>query len=396
MHYRDVPTQRPIHTFEQVSYLPRFSVIGPVMMLVVAASVALFSITGADLYCTRNQDGRPACELHTHFPARTTVARSTEGRRFDPEVDHDHDEPLRHDQLGPTRRHDPDNPSVGVNTRVPENPLVFDARFYRDTIDGPVRRGRWERSGTFFDAARAAFVAGQSPGFTVRDRRKNGIKADTVSVGLPIVAALISIAIALTRRRYRLRFDGNSDTVWLSHGTLVRMSPEREVRLPPKGSLAVKMTNDGVTLAPVDAPSTALFSSPFAQDYALFDSLARCVAQARGPIKTVASPLPTALYALNAVIVGVAALAVLVPVLSHTDSLPSAQATIALRASSRCSYGGVSLLPGGAMQWSVPAGVHTLSLTDDTARTVPVTVSVAPDTTTTIECSPSLFAPAAR
>ncbi len=389
MHYREVPTQRPLHTFEGVSDARRFTFLGPALLFTIAAAIASSSVVGADLYCTRNQ-GRPLCQGHIHYPARTSVVPSTNGELSS--ADHDHEaDPSERTTL---RFSSMDHGAARIERQfasVPRDPLVFDARFYRDSIDAPLRRGQWQRGASFFTDASNAFDAGQSAGYTVRDRRKSSPKTVALSVCFACVAAMVSLAAALARRRYRLRFDPNSDTAWVSHGTLLKMSDEREVRIPLQTKLVLRAKDGVVELAPDDERSTALFSSTQYRDRALFDGLARAVEKARGPIKTVATPLPATLHAPGAIALSLAALALVAVVARHMASIPSDHGTLAISARTRCDYGGFTLLPGGAMQQSVPAGTHSIRVTDDHARVAFISAHVSPDTTTSIECNSSVF-----
>ena len=380
MHYREVPEKRPIHTFEQVSHARRFSFLAPAMLLLIGATVAALSPIGADLYCVRARGGAQ-CVVHQHYPSRTSVVQSTGGEFSTPGA-----RPAAQAnrlRLGGVRHDSGSSANVAL---VPSNPLVYDARFYRDSIDGPLRRGNWQRGASFFEGAREAFVAGDSAGYTVRDRPPAAPAQVVLSVGLALVAALVALASTLTRRRYRLRFDPNSDTAWVSSGTLLKLGPEHEVRLSAGAPLSVRTNNGVVELGAVAPGSPALFSSTHYLDRDAFDVLARCVEKARGPIKTVAAPVAPAYYAAGAIALSLAAATLVAAIGRHMASVPSDQGTLVITARTRCEYGGITLLPGGSMQMRVTAGAQSLRVPDERGRFVEIVANVSPDTTTSIEC----------
>jgi hypothetical protein len=389
MHYREGPGQRPIHTFEAVSDGSRAARFGAVALLTMSVGLAMLGSVGADIYCTRNQ-GAARCVLHRHYVGRTEQTLVTGGHQREP------GDERRQTPMVPLGLHHGSGATATYEVLVADNPLVFDARWFRDAIDAPAQRGRWVQGNEAFREATLQFHEFDSPGVFVRHRPASA----AFNVGACLAAAALSAALlafaAARRRRYRLRFDPNSETVFVSQGTLFALGPEREVKLSTSAEPTVRFVRDGVEFRSGD---NVLFTSPDPVERGLLDSLRHSIERARGPIKTVATPLPVALYAVLPALLTVAATVIVVGAVRHVRSVPSDEGTISLRATQQCNYGGVSLLPGGSMQWRVRAGTHPLQLTSPRGLSVTVQAHVAPDATTEIECNDALFsqrAPAAR
>jgi hypothetical protein len=210
MHYRAGPGQRPIHTLEAVSDLPRGVVAAALMTLAASASVVMLGRIGADLYCTRNQDG-PRCVVHQHFVGHTTAVRAAGAS-----IDRDQ----RRTSIEVRGLHHGEGARAAFEVSVPTEPLVFDARFYRDSIDAPLRRGRWLTGRAAFEEASLQFHDGGSPGYFVRER--SGLAPVTVGASLSLAgfSAAILAFLSARRRRFRLVFDPNTETARLARDAL--------------------------------------------------------------------------------------------------------------------------------------------------------------------------------
>jgi len=379
MHYRAGPGRRPIHTFEAVSDLPRSVVAAALIALAASASVVMLGRIGADLYCTRNQDG-PRCVVHQHFVGRTTAVRAAGGS-----IDRDQ----RRTSIEVRGLHHGEGVRAAFEVSVPTEPLVFDARFYRDSIDAPLRRGRWLTGRAAFEDAALQFHEGGSPGYFVRER--SGLAPVTVgaSLSLAVFSAAILAFVTARRRRFRLVFDPNSETVRVSQGTLFKLEPEREVKLSTAVEPTVHLAGEGAQLR---SGEQLLLSSSDAREYGLLDSLRRAMEGARSPDARASTPPPAWRHAIAPSIVAALSLTLIAFSLRHLRSVPSDQGTIELHASQRCNYGGVTIMPGGSMAWSARAGTHTIQRTSAQGQPVAVHAQVSPDRTTHIECDASLFA----
>lgn len=378
MHYREVPTQRPIHCFERCSDLPRWTTPITSTLLLLATSIALAVPIGSDVYCTRDSQGHRICDVQQHTAARTSVRRVA-----DVHLDEERRRPsgpdvvLRDDGAG------------GAHLRVPANAIAMDGRPHRDGIDEPVYRGVWVRADEEQREAIAAFQRGDSPAFFLRTREATAPKSVVLCFAMTLLACSAALLGLAQRRRYRIRFDPNSELAWLSEGSIFRMKPEREVLLAT-GELRAEM-GPKVRLVTTGAKPQTLFESLHAVDHGLFASIASSVQKARGPIKTVARPLPAIAYASTLVAVVALGLALLGAVSRHLLSVPSDTATLTLRATTRCLYEGATLLPGATLQWSQRAGAHELSVHNDRGQRAVIRAHLAPDRETSVTCSEATF-----
>lgn len=377
MHYRAGPGQRPIHTFEAVSDLPRGVIALSLMLLATSVSVAMVSRIGGDLYCTRNQDG-PRCFVHTHYVGHTAVHGAAGGSI-------NSDRPRSSIEIGGL--HHGSGASAAYEVTVPNDPLVFDARLYRDSIDAPVLRGRWLSGRAAFEDAALQFHEFGSPGYFVRHR--STLAPFTVGACLSLAAfSAVILAIATARRRrFRLVFDPNTDTAYVSQGTFFKLAPEREVKLSTTVEPSVRLAEGAV----LSSGEQLLLSSPDAREYGLLDSIRRSIERARTNEAAATKPLAVWLHTAPLALSTALAATLIAFTLRHVNSVPSDQGTIELHAAQRCNYGGVTLMPGGSMAWRARAGTHTIQLTSSQGQPVAVDAHVSPDNTTRIECDGALF-----
>lgn len=369
MHYRDRPTERPVHTFERVSPTQHAALVAAAFLALAGLSLAAKSSVGHDAYCTRQETGA-RCVLREHFAART-VERSLE---------------IPADTPSEMAR------SLRAQLRS-YAPIVFDGRFYRDAIDSPVRRGEWTRGWSAYQSAAEAFFEGRdSRALFVRQRIAGAQFSVGGSIALALLGVVTAVGVTLSRRRFRVRFDPNSGNAWTSAGTVFALGPEREVSLGANGALEHRSEHGREQLAVVGS-NTVLFDSPNAEDAELFRSLAKGIEKARGPIKTIATPLPRAFYALSGGVTAVFAAAIAVFVVGHASSLPETTGTIELRAETECHYGSMTLMRGGVMSWVTDIGTHELQLTDQRHRAYTARAHVTPGAVTRIQCTASAFEP---
>lgn len=367
MHYRDRPTERPVHTFERVSPM-RYALLGASAWLALSGvALASKNAVGHDVYCTRDA-GAAQCVLRERFAART-VERAV-----------------------PIERAAPEEMARALRAQLRSNvPFVFDGRLYRDSIDASARRGEWARGWSAYEAAAAAFFDGRdSHALFVRQRFEGVQLVVGASISLALLGLVLSVASTINRRRFRVRFDPNTGNAWVSSGTLFALGPEREVRLGASGLLDARTDNGREQLV---ADGAVVLESLHSEDGALFRSLARGIELARGPIKTIATPLPTVLYASGGAITAAFCAAMAYVIVGHSASLPSTTGTIELRAETECHYDSVTLLAGGTMSWVTDIGPHEILLRDARHRTFSARTHVAPGTTTLIRCTASAFEP---
>ncbi|MFO0561560.1 MAG: hypothetical protein U0269_26350 [Polyangiales bacterium] len=384
MHYREGPGQRPIHTFEAVSDCARGAFVGALTMLMMSASVAMVGRIGGDIYCTRNQ-GERRCVLHTHYVGRTTVVRSTGGDSWNYATSEVPTPP----PMTPGSIHVSSGDNATHTVYVPSNPLVFDARLFRESIDRPVQRGRWTNGDEAFRAASVHFFEFDSPGYFVRHRSTLAPFAVGACLSLAALSiALVAISTA-RRRRYHVRFDPNTDTAFVAQGTLFKLGPEREVKLSSTTEPTVRLAANGAELR---SGEQLLLDAPTAVEFGLLDSLRRAIDRARTSVEPAVKPPSVAVAIIPASLVTILAVTLIGFVLRHVASVPSEEGSISLHSTRQCSFGGVTLLPGGSTQWNVRAGTHPLQLTSPQGQTVTVQAHVAPETTTHVECDDALFA----
>lgn len=383
MHYREGPGQRPIHTFEALSDNPRGVLVGALAMLAMSGLLAVAARIGGDLYCTRNQATRQ-CVLHTHYIGRTDVVRSTGGDSWNYATSEARTPP----PMTPRSPHHGSGATATYNVYVPPNPLVFDARFFLDSIDQPLRRGQWTVGDDAFRAAVLNFFEFDSPGYFVRYRAAMAPFNVGACLSLAALSAAIFALVSARRRRYRVRFDPNTDTAFVAQGTLFKLGPEREVKLSSSAEPTVRLAGNGAELR---SGEQLLLDAPAAVELGLLDSIRRSIERARTTAEPAVKPSNRALAIVPASLVAFTAVLLIGFVLRHVASVPSEEGTISLHSTRQCSFGGVTLLPGGSTQWNVRAGIHPLQLTSLQGQTVTVQAHVAPESTTNIECDDALF-----
>ncbi|MBL8684537.1 MAG: hypothetical protein JNK05_35510 [Myxococcales bacterium] len=301
MPYRRADRRDRIHTFEAVSDSARSTFFIALSAMITSATIALFGRVGGEITCTRNQLTK-RCVLHSHYAGHTSQTLVTGGSI---------DSERGHRGMVLLGLHHGSGATATYEVAVPPDALVLDAR---------TRDGRWRRGAAAFGEAALQFHEFDSPGYAVRHRSKFAPWTVSACLSLAAISAAILALSTARRRRYRLRFDPDADTVFASRGTLFALGPEREVKLSPTQAPTVRLTGHGAAL---QSGEHLLLDSPDAVELGLLDSLRRAMERARSTDGRTSSPLPVAIYAIPAALFAIIAVLLAGGVLRHMRSLPT-------------------------------------------------------------------------